>query len=77
MLVHSIETRLDAIDWVRNALLNSVRDHLVSDVPVGTFLSGGIDSTAVVSLMRRAGQSEIESFSITFDDPALRQIAIC
>lgn len=61
----------DAVSFVKETLLNSVKAHLVSDVPVGAFLSGGIDSTAVVSLMRQAGQENISTFSITHDDPNL------
>ncbi len=59
-----IRTRRDAVAHVREALLDSIRKHLVSDVPVGAFLSGGIDSTGVVSLMRQAGQDSISTFSI-------------
>jgi asparagine synthase (glutamine-hydrolysing) len=58
----------EAVELVRQTLLDSVTHHLVSDVPVGAFLSGGIDSTAVVSLMRQAGQERIATFSMTFDD---------
>ena len=61
----------EALDLVRQTLLDSVKAHLVSDVPVGAFLSGGIDSTAVVSLMRQAGQDKISTFSIVFDDKEL------
>ena len=41
---------------IRDAVLDSVRTHLVADVPVGAFLSAGIDSGALVGLMRDAGQ---------------------
>ena len=44
----------------REALLDSVRHHLVADVPVGAFLSSGINSGALVGLMRDAGQQEIQ-----------------
>ena len=47
-------------------LLEAVRLRLVSDVPVGVFLSGGIDSSALVSLMRRATDGPINSYSVTF-----------
>ena len=50
----------------REALLDSVKHHLVADVPVGGFLSAGIDSSALVGLMRDAGQSEIETVTLSF-----------
>jgi asparagine synthase (glutamine-hydrolysing) len=58
---------------VREALLNSVRHHFVSDVPVGVFLSGGIDSTALVALSRAVGQQDLRTFSISFDDSAFNE----
>jgi len=53
---------------VRNSLLESVQHHLVSDVPVGAFLSGGVDSGALVGLMRDAGQREIQTITLTFEE---------
>ncbi len=66
-----VENYSEAVSLVRETLLDSVKAHLVSDVPVGAFLSGGIDSTAVVSFMRQAGQEHIATFSITSDSPEL------
>ncbi len=51
---------------IRNSLLDSIKAHMVSDVEVGAFLSGGIDSTAIVSLMRQAGHDKIKTISVTF-----------
>ncbi|MCA9158841.1 MAG: asparagine synthase (glutamine-hydrolyzing), partial [Planctomycetales bacterium] len=57
-----------AVDTTRRALQTSILRQFVSDVPVGIFLSGGIDSTAIVSLARQAGIEEIKSFSISFGE---------
>jgi asparagine synthase (glutamine-hydrolysing) len=59
----------DAVQLVRQALEESVDRHLVSDVPVGVFLSGGIDSTAVLALTARRAASDLRTFSISFADP--------
>ncbi len=53
---------------IKAALLDSIRAHMVSDVEVGAFLSGGIDSTAIVSLMRQVGKEKIKTVSIVFPD---------
>src|SRR5262249_39652607 len=58
----------EALDEVRAALLDSVRHHLVADVPVGAFLSAGIDSSALVGLMRDAGQQDIETVTLAFEE---------
>ena len=52
----------------REALLDSVRHHLVADVPVGAFLSSGIDSGALVGLMRDAGQRDIQTVTVAFEE---------
>lgn len=49
------------------ALADSVQHHLVADVPVGAFLSAGIDSAALVALMRDAGSQEIRTLTLGFD----------
>jgi asparagine synthase (glutamine-hydrolysing) len=55
-------------EHIRDALLDSVRHHLVADVPVGAFLSAGIDSGALVGLMRDAGQSDIQTVTLAFEE---------
>jgi asparagine synthase (glutamine-hydrolysing) len=55
---------------VREGVLESVKAHLVSDVPVGVFLSGGLDSTLLVACMREAGQKSIKAFSIGYEENA-------
>lgn len=59
----------DAVKAVRSALLDSVKHHLVSDVPVGIFLSGGIDSTAMVALVRQIQTGSLHTYSIAFEEP--------
>jgi asparagine synthase (glutamine-hydrolysing) len=53
---------------IREALLDSVRHHLIADVPVGAFLSSGIDSGALVGLMRDAGQGDIQTVTLAFEE---------
>jgi asparagine synthase (glutamine-hydrolysing) len=52
---------------VLEALRRAVTRRMVSDVPVGVLLSGGLDSSLVVALLAEAGQSELATFSIGFD----------
>jgi asparagine synthase (glutamine-hydrolysing) len=54
---------------VRDLLRAAVRRRLMSDVPLGVLLSGGVDSSAVLGLMREAGADGVASFTIGFDDP--------
>ena len=53
---------------LREVLEDSVKQHLVSDVPLGVFLSGGMDSSAVVALMSRVTAERPKTFSVVFDE---------
>lgn len=69
--VSNLEVGLDeAARLVRAALVEAVTDRLVADVPVGAFLSGGIDSSAIVALMATATSQPVRTFTIGFEDDA-------
>jgi asparagine synthase (glutamine-hydrolysing) len=56
-------------DGLRELLRGAAEKRLMSDVPLGVLLSGGVDSAAVLGLMREAGAGVVASFTIGFDDP--------
>jgi asparagine synthase (glutamine-hydrolysing) len=60
---------------VRSGLLEATRLRLRSDVPLGAFLSGGVDSSAVVAAMAKAGSGRVRTFSIGFDVAAYDETA--
>jgi len=64
----------DAVVQLRRVLTDAVRCHLLSDVPLGAFLSGGIDSSLVVGLMSEISGSRVKTFSIGFDEPAFDEL---
>lgn len=62
--------RAAVVAEVRAALLEAVRVRLVSDVPLGAFLSGGLDSSAVVALMRQATSGPLRTCAMIFEEAA-------
>jgi asparagine synthase (glutamine-hydrolysing) len=64
----------DAVEQLRDVLTGAVQSHLISDVPLGAFLSGGIDSSLVVGLMARTSGARVKTFSIGFDEPAFDEL---
>jgi asparagine synthase (glutamine-hydrolysing) len=58
----------DAQETIRSALISSVNSHLVADVPVGLFLSAGIDSGALLGLMRDARGQKVSTVTLGFDE---------
>jgi asparagine synthase (glutamine-hydrolysing) len=60
----------DWADELRSRITRAVDSHRVSDVPVGAFLSGGLDSSVVVAALRNAGEAELQTFCIGSDHPS-------
>lgn len=68
-----VERGVDVAEWadrVQAELRRAVREHLVSDVPLGAFLSGGLDSSAVVALMAEGASAPVNTYSIGYDAAA-------
>jgi asparagine synthase (glutamine-hydrolysing) len=64
----------ELVERFRTLLQESVRQCLMADVPLGVFLSGGIDSTAVAALMAREVNRPIDTFSVAFADRAFSEL---
>jgi asparagine synthase (glutamine-hydrolysing) len=65
-----LPTSREAHAEVLSVLRAAVRAHLVSDVPLGLFLSGGLDSASLLALMQEAGSGPVKTFSIGYEHPS-------
>src|SRR5262249_59412509 len=71
--VPSPNVRLGDDSAIAPAIAESVRLHLASDVPLGIFLSGGVDSSAVAHLAHVASDRPVNTFTLAFEDEALNE----
>ena len=69
-------SELEACNYVRNVFDQAVKIRLTSDVPVGAFLSGGIDSTSVVASMSLQSPHPVKTFSIGFEEPGFNELSL-
>lgn len=63
----------EALSAFERLLSAGIRDQMVADVPLGAFLSGGVDSSAIVSLMQANSRLPVKTFSIGFEQPGLNE----
>ena len=68
-------TEAELVEQLRELLTEAVVLHQVSDVPVGAFLSGGIDSSAIVALMAKPAAGRLKTFSIGFAEAGFDELA--
>ena len=69
----TVDTSVSPVDWARRVRVQieeSVRMQMVSDVPIGAFLSGGVDSSAVLAFMTKHSSAPVKTYSIGFDGGA-------
>ncbi len=64
----------DYVQKVRDGIEDAVRSHLVSDVPVGLFLSGGIDSTVLGAIMAGMMEEPVQTFSVGFNEGSANEL---
>ena len=74
-------TEKELLDDLDSIIVNAVQSQMYADVPVGAFLSGGVDSSLVVAMMQESSSAKVDTFSIGFEDkefneaPFAKQIA--
>ena len=67
---NQIEDERDAVAALGEVLGKAVQRQMISDVPLGAFLSGGVDSSAIVALMQAQSERPVQTFTIGFDEAA-------
>jgi asparagine synthase (glutamine-hydrolysing) len=65
---NTVQNTKDAIEQVHNDISDAVKKQMVSDAPIGVFLSGGLDSSIIAMLAKDASQNNLHTLSINFED---------
>jgi len=63
----------EAVELLEKTLTEAVQSQLITDVPLGAFLSGGVDSSVIVSLMQKLSSSPVKTFTIGFEESAFNE----
>lgn len=68
-------TAAEAVDAMEQQLTTSISAQMLADVPLGAFLSGGVDSSTIVALMQAQSRQPIQTFTIGFNEPSYNEAA--
>src|SRR5690606_31229668 len=66
-------TEAEATDLLERTITQAVSGQMIADVPLGAFLSGGVDSSTIVALMQRRSELAVRTFAIGFDEPGYNE----